>query len=93
MIVSDVILFFENIDPDVDIDLIHQKYVDSNMDVLIAMGNIDQGQIVLDVAVYELDIDDATMKDVHIAEEIFGINKLTKCTASKSEVPDEYKDT
>lgn len=92
MKVCDIILFFEDIDPDVDIDLIHKTFFDNDMDVLIALGNIEQGQIVLDVSAYEENVDNAAMKAIHISEDILGINKLTKVTSSQSEVPDEHKD-
>ena len=92
MKVCDIILFFEDIDPNVDIELIHKTFFDNDMDVLIALGNIDQGQIVLDVSAYEEHIDNAAMKAIHIAEGILGIHKLTKVTSSQSEVPDEHKD-
>lgn len=92
MEVCDIILFFENVDPNVDIDLIHKVFSENDMDVLIAMGNLEQGQLVLDVSAYETNMDDAAMKSIHIAEELLGENKLTKVTSSKSEVPEEYND-
>jgi len=92
MKVCDIILFFEDIDPNVDIELIHKTFFDNDMDVLIALGNIDQGQIVLDVSAYETAIDEAAMKAIHISEELLGENKLTKVTSSESEVLEEHKD-
>jgi hypothetical protein len=84
MKLCDVNLFFENVDPDIDVDLIHKTFVDNDMDAIIALGNIYEGKLGINVSCYSDNIDESAMKAIHIAEEIIGEGKLSKVTSGLS---------
>lgn len=72
------ILVFEGVDPAVDLDATHGRFLDAGMDISTLSGRLEHGYLALDVTTYDDPAPESLIKAIRLARQVLGSGRLSE---------------